>query len=792
MIHAIRTCSVRCSADVPSAMVASIGAQTPARRGRYKGAVVLGLCLMASIGFAGEGDKINASSGCGVQLPVAAGETMAATIEVGQLEREYRLHLPTGYDSDSPAPLVLVIHGYTGTAEKAEMEYTSFRASSDENGYVAVFPQGTGFEVEGFQVTSWNDEACNASPGPEGPICGEGAFNYPTPPECGEPAECDWCSCHDDVAFIEGLLDKLETTLCIDRDRVFATGISNGGMFVHRLACDLPGRFAAIAPVAGTLAQGFNCAPGADQPVSMMNIYATRDTTVPFDGVPAEDGFLYTPTTEVMDLWASEASQSCDAEARPYATSKDGVEGFRCVERADCATGVELVDCAWDGGHDWPRTGKTEFASTVIWDFFERNPAKPGAEVFKSASAVDEVRRRIAEQPTDASWWTVNGEAMAWNNKNLNRLFPTVNVYRAGPVRELERRPMPEIADFEIDTPDGPMAFADFLRSDHSTCMGMVILHEGKIVFEDYPRMEPYERPIYWSVTKVLVSAVVSILEERGLIEIDKPIETYIPELAGSSYEGILVRNILDMASGVDCPEEYYDRSSCYHGLMETTGESFFDETSPDNPYEFIAGLDVGSFAEQGTSFEYGSINTYILGWLVEELTGMPFQDALSREIWTHIGAEGEAAILAPRFGVPMFAGGFLSRPRDLARFGLLFTPSWNVVSDRKIISDAHIEFLENGGRPELMANARWGASDEVKKGIVKHNVYQWDLVFANNDIFKGGWAGQGLLVNSDRDLVAVFVGYYNDDQSELDVLPRLRQVLNGVFVEVDPGQGEE
>ena len=185
------------------------------------------------------------------------------------------------------------------------------------------------------------------------------------------------------------------------------------------------------------------------------------------------------------------------------------------------------------------------------------------AQTFRSASTADEVRRRIAEQPADDSWWTVNGEAMAWNNKNLSRLFPTVNVYRDGPVNELERRPMPEIGDFEVVIPSGRMRFADFLRSDLSTCMGMVVLHEGKIVFEDYPRMEPYERPIYWSVTKVLVSAVVSILEDRAMVDIDKTSETYLPELAGSSYEGITVRNILDMATGIDCSEEYYDRSSC-------------------------------------------------------------------------------------------------------------------------------------------------------------------------------------------------------------------------------------
>jgi hypothetical protein len=91
---------------------------------------------------------------------------------------------------------------------------------------------------------------------------------------------------------------------------------------------------------------------------------------------------------------------------------------------------------------------------------------------------------------------------------------------------------------------------------------------------------------------------------------------------------------------------------------------------------------------------------------------------------------------------------------------------------------------LKNGGNPDLLANGRWGPLDEATAAVVKHNVYEWDLVFTNNDLYKGGWAGQGLLVNPDRDLVAVYAGYFNEDQSELEVLPRLRQVLNGVFGE--------
>jgi polyhydroxybutyrate depolymerase len=256
---------------------------------------------------------------------------------------------------------------------RLENEYTSFSQHADANGYIVAYPQGTGFDVDGRLVTSWNDLACNASPGPEGSTCAAQAVDYPTPPECGEPRECDWCSCHDDVGFIERLLDELETVLCIDRNRVFATGISNGGMFVHRLGCDLPARFAAIAPVAGTLAKGFICAPGPEPKTSMINIYATNDTTVPYDGRPASDGFMYTPTDQVLEAWAAPESQNCSAEDSHYPTSRDGVLDLECIQRADCATGAEVVDCSWAGGHDWPRDGEDQFGIDVIWEFFAKN-----------------------------------------------------------------------------------------------------------------------------------------------------------------------------------------------------------------------------------------------------------------------------------------------------------------------------------------------------------------------------------------------------------------------------------
>jgi hypothetical protein len=72
---------------------------------------------------------------------------------------------------------------------------------------------------------------------------------------------------------------------------------------------------------------------------------------------------------------------------------------------------------------------------------------------------------------------------MGWNFRNLHQIFPTVNVYRNGPVRELAYNPMREIAEYEIETPEGPMPFERFIESDLSTTMGVVILHKGEVVF---------------------------------------------------------------------------------------------------------------------------------------------------------------------------------------------------------------------------------------------------------------------------------------------------------------------
>ena len=179
--------------------------------------------LLALLGGEAEPAALRASQGCGIAPPGAPGETTTRSIEVGGLDREYRLHLPPGYDRDTAASLVLVFHGYTSSARVVELETTKMSGHADQHSYVVVYPQSTSFlAADGSSVKSWNDGSCNASPGPESPICSGDATDYPHPPECGESSRCDWCTCHDDVTFVDRLLDELGETLCLDLDRVYA------------------------------------------------------------------------------------------------------------------------------------------------------------------------------------------------------------------------------------------------------------------------------------------------------------------------------------------------------------------------------------------------------------------------------------------------------------------------------------------------------------------------------------------------------------------------------------------
>jgi polyhydroxybutyrate depolymerase len=319
----------------------------------------------------------DASPGCGLTPPSTPGRSADLPLSYDGLARGYRLHLPDGYDASAPTPLVVSIHGYYSNGRTNE-SFTGLSTSADTNGFIVVYPESTSFSAPGWgTINSWNDEACNASPGPEGPTCSPTADVYPCPPECGTCGDCNWCSCHDDLGFVNAVIDNLEATLCVDLDRVYGVGYSNGGMFAHRMACELNERLAAVIPQHGFLAKGFSCGPPTAHQ-SILLIGGTNDRTVPIDGSASSDGYFYTPMATVASEFA--AAQGCSATTSAYPTPADGFDNLTCVQHANCTTGAEVVRCQWNGRHDYPSWGNED----VFWPFMQNNPTpvpEPGAAI---------------------------------------------------------------------------------------------------------------------------------------------------------------------------------------------------------------------------------------------------------------------------------------------------------------------------------------------------------------------------------------------------------------------------
>jgi CubicO group peptidase (beta-lactamase class C family) len=271
--------------------------------------------------------------------------------------------------------------------------------------------------------------------------------------------------------------------------------------------------------------------------------------------------------------------------------------------------------------------------------------------------------------------------------------------------------------------------------------------------------MHRLENHLLMSVSKVFAGVVVAILEDRGLVDSTLGIETYIPEVRESGWEGVSVRDVLDMASGIDCdemaPDAYSDPAAKYYRFEASLGLLPPAVDDGISTYDYIASL--GRARTPGEAYEYNSINTFMLSWVAESVTGKGFADILTDEIWSKIGAEGDALISSSRSGATAPHGGMIVRLRDLARFGLLYTPSWPVVSATPLISERHLHEILHGGRPEIFARGNrytQGQLERLAPAVPLFNSYQWDFVMPDGGFFKGGMGGQGLYISPHKNLV--------------------------------------
>ena len=274
------------------------------------------------------------------------------------IERTYLVHLPSGFNGSENLPLVIAMHGGFGSADNLQNQ-SQLGEKADEEHFIVVYPEGVQGGV--FDIRTWNAGWC-----------------------CGHASTTDV----DDVGFINALLDKLIDDFPIDTDRIYATGMSNGGFMSYRLACELSHRIAAIAPVAASMSM-VNCSP--DRMVPVLDFHSYLDFNVPIEG-----GFGIGPSTHysspldsVMNVWSD--LNACQNENDTIISNNQ----FTHIAWTNCACNYQVEQyITEDGGHSWPGGQPTPLgdpgsnyinANDVMWEFFERY------SLDCSPNAIDEV-----------------------------------------------------------------------------------------------------------------------------------------------------------------------------------------------------------------------------------------------------------------------------------------------------------------------------------------------------------------------------------------------------------------
>jgi CubicO group peptidase (beta-lactamase class C family) len=274
--------------------------------------------------------------------------------------------------------------------------------------------------------------------------------------------------------------------------------------------------------------------------------------------------------------------------------------------------------------------------------------------------------------------------------------------------------------------------------------------------------MRPTDRHLTFSVTKAFVGMAVAILEDRGQVRVDRDVAEYVPDLKGTAWETTPVRDVLEMASGIEtgeaAPDPYSDPQNKHYQLEASLGmlpktASMPEDVQREETYRYLRTL--RRVRPPGVKREYSSVSTAVLAWLVERVSGRTFADFLSDEVWSRMGAEADAQIMVNRNGVAVAHAGLVTTLRDLARFGMLMTPSAPSLPGAggagRVFSEAVVRRITDGGRPQILADSRprW----------IHHVAYQWDGVTDKGDFFKGGFGDQILYVAPRKDVVIAYFG---------------------------------
>ncbi len=326
------------------------------------------------------------------------------------------------------------------------------------------------------------------------------------------------------------------------------------------------------------------------------------------------------------------------------------------------------------------------------------------------------------------------------NFLNMQDLFPTRAVRAPAETSKFRRAELELPETFSFEGADRNLE--EYLEYSRST--GMLVLKDDTIVYEQYWLGHREDgQHISWSVAKSFISALIAIaLEEGKIISINEPITHYLPELVGSGYDEVRIKDILQMSSGVGFNEDYADPDSDINRFGRTI--AFGGSMA-----KFAASLERAR--EPGSYHHYVSIDTQVLGMLLTRVTGVSIASYLEEKIWRQLGMEHDAYWMLDGTGMEVALGGLNASLRDYARFGMLYL-NRGKFRGRQIVPARWVRASTSPGGPHLMpgkgnpaSSSSWGYG------------YQWWIPGpGNSDYTAAGVYNQYIYVNPGARVVIV------------------------------------
>ncbi len=350
------------------------------------------------------------------------------------------------------------------------------------------------------------------------------------------------------------------------------------------------------------------------------------------------------------------------------------------------------------------------------------------------------------------SRWDIGGGLSKYSFRYMSEFFPVGIINKPYQPYQFQLNPKKTIETIIVNSKNGTFTFDENLKRLHMA--SFIVIYKGSIVYEKYFSMLPEDQHTLQSITKVITSTLITSLINEKKIDINQSIEKYIPDLKNTDWQGITVRDILNMRSGMDSKSidlesgPFTNPQHRNYQLESALGILPKANNTPLSVYEFIKSLKKEKPA--GLDAEYSNINTFVLGWLAEIVTQQKYTDLVSERIWKPMGASSNAYVCLSEKGIPWHHGGISSTLRDLARFGMLFTKSEIQNKKESLISFSQIkEIFDAKPIDNPIAPFKW--------------TYQWDLA-SDGMMMKGGFGGQTLFIHPEKEIVIASYNYVDKD----------------------------